>query len=188
VVNKVNFTSQSFSSASTAKHSVQSLFFHLRESVVSIAGREIISHAIFTNLLSLHEIVRYPSLSKNPKSPVLYRCFQFISTNGDSSFGSIYHPNMFNHLTKIIHSLPAEISSLVSISIIFTLSPRIGNQTVHLLIFALRLNGFTAMIGLHSVIPYHSIIVASGDFFANLVNNSFGHFSAHTTAKRRDLS
>jgi hypothetical protein len=76
----------------------------------------------------------------------------------------------------------------VSIFTIFTLSQRIGNQTVHLLIFVLRLNGFTAMIGLHSVIPYHSIIVASGAFLENFVNNSFGHFSAHTTAKRKVCS
>jgi hypothetical protein len=63
-----------------------------------------------------------------------------------------------------------------------------GNQTVHLLISALRLNGFTAITGLHSVIPYHSIIVAFGAFFENLVNKSFGHFSAQTIAIRKDLS
>jgi hypothetical protein len=77
---------------------------------------------------------------------------------------------------------------LESISIIFTHSQRIGKPTVHLLIFALRFNGFTAIIGLHSVIQYHSIIVVFGAFFENFVNSSFGHLSAHTTAKRRDLS
>ena len=71
---------------------------------------------------------------------------------------------------------------------IFTSSQRIGSQTVHLFIFAFGLNGFTEMIGLHSVIQYHSMIVALGDFLENLVNNSFGHFSAHTIAKRRESS
>jgi hypothetical protein len=56
------------------------------------------------------------------------------------------------------------------------------------LISALRLNGFTAITGLHSVIPYHSIIVAFGDFLPNLTNKSFGHFSAQTIAIRKDLS
>jgi hypothetical protein len=51
-----------------------------------------------------------------------------------------------------------------------------------------RLNGFTAITGLHSVIPYHSIIVAFGDFLENFSNNSFGHFSAQTIAIRKDLS
>ncbi|MBR7036986.1 hypothetical protein IKI14_03860 [bacterium] len=56
------------------------------------------------------------------------------------------------------------------------------------MISAPRLNGFTAITGLHSVIPYHSIIVALGAFFENFVNNSFGHFSAQTIAIRKDLS
>jgi hypothetical protein len=64
-----------------------------------MAGSEIISHAIFTNLFSLHEIVRYPSLSKNPKSHVLYHFLPFISSKGDSSFLSIYHQKTFNPLT-----------------------------------------------------------------------------------------
>jgi hypothetical protein len=89
---------------------------------------------------------------------------------------------------RIIHSLFAGNSLFVSISTILTLSHKIGNQTVPLLIFALRLKGFTAIIGLHSVIQYHSIIAAFGAFFENFVNNSFGHFSAHTTAKRKDSS
>jgi hypothetical protein len=71
---------------------------------------------------------------------------------------------------------------------ILTLSHKMGNQTVHLLIFALRFNGFTAIIGLHSVIQYHSIIVALGDFLENFVNKSLGHLSAHTTAIRKELS
>jgi hypothetical protein len=79
-------------------------------------------------------------------------------------------------------------SLCVSKSKIFTVCPRIGNQTVHLLISTPFLNGFTAITGLHSVIPYHSIIVASGDFLENLVNKSFGHFSAQTIAIRKDLS
>jgi hypothetical protein len=188
VVNNVNFTFQLFSSYSIAKHSVQSACFHLRARTFSIAGIDIISHAIFTNLFNLQDIVKYQSLSKNHKSQVLYRCFQFISINGDSSFLSTYQLNIFNHLTKIIHSFLAGNSSFVSISNILTLSHKIGSQTVHLFIFALRLNGFTAMIGLHSVIPYHSIIVACGAFFENFVNNSFGHLSAHTTVKRNDFS
>ncbi|MBO7505303.1 hypothetical protein J6T66_04140 [bacterium] len=187
-MNNVKVTFQSFSSDSIAKHSVQSECFHLRERTVSIAGREIISHAIFTNLFNLHDIVKYQSLSKNHKSPVLYRCFQSISMNGDSNFLSTYHPNIFNHLTYIIPSFLAGNSSFVSISNILTLSHRIGNHTVPLLIFALRFSGFTAMIGLHSVIQYHSIIVAFGDFLENFVNKSFGHLSAQTTAIRRELS
>jgi hypothetical protein len=79
-------------------------------------------------------------------------------------------------------------SLCVSKSKILTVCHKIGNHTVHLLIFKLRLNGFTAIIGLHSVIQYHSIIVAFGDFLENFVNNSFGHFSAQTIAKRKDSS
>ncbi|MBO7095180.1 hypothetical protein J6V86_03255 [bacterium] len=153
-----------------------------------MAGREIISQAIFTNLFNLQDIVRYPSLSKNHKSQVLYHCFQSISTKGDSNFLSTYHQNIFSHLTYIIHSFFAGNSSLVSISNILTLSHSIGSQTVHLLILALRFNGFTAIIGLHSVIQYHSIIVAFGDFLENLVNKSLGHLSAPTTAIRKGLS
>jgi hypothetical protein len=153
-----------------------------------MAGKEIISQAIFTNLFNLQDIVKYPSLSKNQRSHVLYHWLQPISTNGDSRFGSIYHQNIFNHLIRIIHSLFTGSSLFVSISTILTLSQSIGNQTVHLLIFALRLNGLTAMIGLHSVIQYHSIIVAFGAFLENFVNKSFGHFSAHTTAKRKESS
>jgi hypothetical protein len=76
----------------------------------------------------------------------------------------------------------------VSKSKIFTISHNIGSQTVHLFISVLRFNGLTEIIGLHSVIQYHSIIVAFGAFFENFVNNSFEHFSAHTTAKRKELS
>jgi hypothetical protein len=188
VVNNVSFTHLSFSSDSIAIHSVPSEFFHLRDNTASIAGRDIISQAILTNLFSLQDMVKYQSLSKNHKSPVLYHCFQSISTKGDSKFLSTYHQNIFNPLTNIIPSLFAGTSSFVSISIIFTPSHNIGSHTVPLLIFALRFNGFTAIIGLHSVIQYHSIIVAFGDFLENLVNKSFGHFSAHTTAMRKDLS
>jgi hypothetical protein len=44
------------------------------------------------------------------------------------------------------------------------------------------------MIGLHSVIQYHSIIVAFGAFLENLVNNSLGHLSAQTIAIRNDFN
>ena len=87
VVKRINLTDQSlFSSGSIANDSIHVLDFHLRDNTVSIAGREIISHAIFTNLLSLPDIVKYPSLSRNHKSHVLYRCFQSISRKGDSKF------------------------------------------------------------------------------------------------------
>jgi hypothetical protein len=100
VVNNTIFTLQSgFSTASIAKHSLQSLDFHLRESTVSIAGKEIISQAILTNLFNLQEIVRYQSLSKNHKSPVLYHFSQSISSKGDSKSLSIYSQNTFNHFT-----------------------------------------------------------------------------------------
>jgi hypothetical protein len=132
--------------------------------------------------------VRYPSLSKYHKSPVLYHFLPSNSSKGDSSFLSTYHQKTFNPLTYIIHSFLAGCSLCVSKSKILTICPRIGNQTVHLLISTHFLNGFTAITGLHSVIPYHSIIVASGDFLENLTNKSFGHFSAQTIAIRRDLS
>jgi hypothetical protein len=81
-----------------ANISFHSSDFRLRESTVSIAGKEIISHAIFMNLFNLHDIVKYQSLSKNHKSHVLYHFSPSISSKGDSKFLSTYHSKTFNQL------------------------------------------------------------------------------------------